>query len=125
MAKYRNYKFRYQDDLDRDFIKSQRVFLDNNETEITPITPLFLSRVVDSNLKVEGTSKQLRYVLSFIKVNNGERIGEYKINIPYHPLRETDLLKAHIREILQVERVICGDYYGESNITGGSGNGSN
>ncbi|MGL5075744.1 MAG: hypothetical protein ACRDBG_07865 [Waterburya sp.] len=123
MPKYRNLKFKYKYDLDRESIKSQRVFLDENDAEVTPITQLFLNRVINSNLKIEGSSANLRHIMTFIKVGNDATVGNYKVNSPYSPTTETDLLKAHLREVLDVPRVICGDYYGESFVSRGASNG--
>ena len=56
--RYRTYKFLYDTDLQQSVIKRQRAYLDDAEQEITPITPLFLARVVNFNvaslLKADG-----------------------------------------------------------------------
>ncbi len=111
--RYRTYKFLYDDDLGRTVIKRHRSYLNaDGTTEDTPTTPLFLARVVDFDEKVTGTSVGLRHVLSYV----GQR--QLKTKIPYAP--GDPLLVEHIEEILAVERVICGDYFGETLITGGS-----
>lgn len=106
---YQTYKFLYTDDYNRQSIKRQQVYLDNAGNEVTPITSLFLTRLIPGTGKVEGSSRDLRYLLAYI----GD--GSFKANIPYAPVTEITNLKAHIQEILDVERVLCGDYYGESN----------
>ncbi len=108
--KYRTYKFIYTDDFNRNIIKRQRVYLDDNLQPITPITPLFLDRVIDFSEKVTGTSKGLRDLLTYI----GK--GKFLTKLPY---KDEINLVAHINEILAVERVECGDYRGERIITGG------
>jgi hypothetical protein len=110
--KYRTYKFLYDDDRARTVIKRQRSYLNEDGiTEDTPITPLFIARVVNFDEKVTGTSQDLRHLLTYV----GER--QLKANIPYAP--GDSQLKSHIEEILAVERVECGDYRGESNLSGG------
>ena len=111
--RYRTYKFLYDDDLDRSIIKSHRSYLNADGTsEDTPTTQLFLDRVVNFNEKVTGTSQGLRHVLSYV----GTR--QLKAKIPYAP--GDPKLVQHIEEILALERVDCGDYYGERLITGGT-----
>lgn len=113
-SRYRySFKFRYDSDLGQTVIKRQRVYVDENDNEVTPITPLFRARVVETPEKVTGTSKGLRRLLTYI----GDR--QSTANIPY---RDEATLIAHIREILAVERVICGDYFGETQVTGGATN---
>lgn len=63
---YRNLKFRYTSDFNEILIKNQRVYLDDNNQEITPITQLFLDRVINTNLKITGSSKFLRYINAYI-----------------------------------------------------------
>ena len=109
--KYNTYKFIYTDDFNRNVIKAQRVYLDDNSQAITPITPLFLARVIDFPEKVTGTSKGIRSLLTYI----GK--GQFEAKLPYKD--EVNLI-AHIQEILAVEQVECGDYRGERSITGGS-----
>ena len=111
--RYISYKFLYDDDLNRSIIKSHRSYLNpDGISEDTPTTQLFLDRVVNFNEKVTGTSQGLRHVLAYVR----ER--KLKAKIPYHP--GDPKLVQHIEEILAVERVICGDYYGERLITGGT-----
>ena len=110
--RYLSYKFLYTDDLSRTKIKRHRSYLNSEGTEDTPTTQLFLDRAVNIDEKVTGTSVGLRHLLTYV----GER--KLKAKIPYPPGDE--LLIAHTEEILAVERVECGDYYGENVITGGS-----
>ena len=117
--KYRSYKFLYDDDLSRQIIKRHRSYLNNDGvTEDTPTTQLFRDRVVDSDLKVTGTSKGLRHVWSY--VNTGEKQRELMAKIPYAP--GNPLLIDHIEQILAQPQVECGDYRGETLLTGGSTN---
>lgn len=110
--KYRTYKFLYNDDRDRQIIKRQRSYLnEDGVSEDTPLTPLFNARVVSFDEKVTGTSQGLRHLLTYV----GTR--QLKANIPYAP--GDSQLKNHIEEILAVDRVECGDYRGESNLSGG------
>ena len=110
---YNSYKFIYTNDFNLSIIKRQRVYLDENNNEITPITPLFLSRVVNFQEKVTGTSQGLRYLLAYIGM------GRFQVKLPYNN-EDSELLKNHIQEVLEVDRVICADYFGERQITGGS-----
>lgn len=112
MRKYRTYKFIYTNDLGVNIIKRQRAYLDDNEQEITPITDLFLARVVNFQEKVTGTSQRLRSLLTYIAQ------GQFEAKLPYG-FADFTTLRQHIEEILAVERVICGDYKGERLITGG------
>ena len=109
---YNTYKFIYTDDLGNRSLKRQRIEIDDSDLEIIPRTPLFNARVVDSQFKVTGTSQGLRHLLSYI---NG---GKFITKLPYSS-DELPQLEAHIKEILAVPRVECGDYRGEDLITGG------
>lgn len=111
--RYQTLKFIYTNDLGINQIKRQRVYLDENNQQITPITSLFLARVVNFEEKVTGTSQGIRHFLSYI----GK--GKFQSKLPY---KESNNLKAHIQEILAVDRVICGDYIGERLIIGGTTN---
>ncbi len=111
--RYRTYKFLYDDDLGRSIIKAHRSYLNaDGVTEDTPTTQLFLDRSVNFSEKVTGTSQGLRYVLSYV----GTR--QLKAKSPYAP-GDPKLIQ-HIEEILAARQVICGDYYGERLITGGT-----
>ena len=112
--RYKTYKFLYTDDLGRTSIKRQRSYLNPDNSETTPITALFLARLVSFEEKVTGTSRGLRHLLTYIGT------GKFKANIPYGT--EDPNLKAHIEEVLAVDRVICGDYRGEELITNGNTN---
>lgn len=109
--KYRSYKFIYTNDFGANSIKRQRVYLNENNEPITPITDLFLARVIDFPEKVTGTSQGIRSLLTYIDS------GKFETKLPY---KQSENLIAHIQEILAVERVKCGDYRGEKIITGGS-----
>lgn len=113
--KYFSYKFYYDDDLGRTLIKQHRSYLNpDGVTEDTPTTQLFLDRLVSVEEKVTGTSQGLRNVLSYV----GER--NLIAKIPYAP--GDPLLLDHIEQILAQPQVICGDYRGETRLTGGSTN---
>lgn len=111
--KYNTYKFIYTDDFNRNIIKRQRVYLNDDNEEITPITSLFLAKVVNFEEKVTGTSQGLRSLLIYI----GN--GRFEVKLPYS-YKEFLTLREHISEVLAVDKVICGDYRGEKLITGGS-----
>lgn len=111
--KYNTYKFIYTDDFNRNIIKRQRVYLNDDNREITPITSLFLAKVVNFEEKVTGTSQGLRSLLTYI----GN--GRFEVKLPYSFQQQSEL-KQHISEVLTVDRVICGDYRGEKLVTGGS-----
>lgn len=108
--KYRTLKFIYTTDFGQNIIKRQRVYLDQNNQAITPITSMFNSRVVNFDEVVTGTSRGLRHLLTYIGSS------QFLANLPY--LDSTNL-KNHIEEILAVERVICGDYIGERLVKNG------
>lgn len=113
--RYISYKFLYDDDRGRQVIKRHRSYLEpDTNNELTPTTPLFLTRVINTPSKVMGTSVGLRHVLTYV----GER--QLIAKIPYAPGNPN--LINHIEEILQQPQVICGDYRGETLITGGSTN---
>lgn len=112
--RYKTYKFLYTDDLGTTTIKRQRSYLNEDNSETTPITTLFLARVVQFAEKITGTSQGLRHLLTYI---DG---GRFIANIPYAPNDAT--LQAHIEEILAVERVECGDYRGERLIESATAN---
>lgn len=113
--RYKSYKFLYTDDRGRAIIKRHRSYLnDDGITEDTPTTDLFRAVVVESDLKVTGTSRGLRHVLSY--VGNRRLIAK----IPYAP--GDPRLVRHIEQILSQPQVECGDYVGERLITGGNTN---
>lgn len=110
--RYNSYKFLYDTDTGQQVIKRQRSYLNSDGvSEDTPLTPLFYARLVALDEKVTGTSQGLRHLLTAV----GDR--RLKANIPYKPDDSNSV--SHVREILAVERVICGDYVGERNLTGG------
>ena len=113
--KYLSYKFFYDDDLGRTSIKRHRSYFNAEGTaEDTPTTGLFRDRVLSTPSKVTDTSKGLRHVLSYV----GDR--QLIAKIPYAP--GDPKLIAHIEEILIQPQVICGDYRGETQVTGGTRN---
>ena len=113
--RYISYKFLYDDDRNRQVIKRHRSYLNPiTNQEDTPTTQLFRDRVLDTSSKVTGTSLLLRHVLAYV----GQR--QLIAKIPYAPGNPN--LINHIEEILQQPQVICGDYRGETLITGGSTN---
>ncbi len=113
--RYISYKFLYDDDRGRQIIKRHRSYLDpNSNVELTPTTALFLDRVINTPSKVMGTSVGLRHILSYV----GSR--QLIAKIPYAP-GNSNLIN-HIEQILASPQVICGDYQGETLITGGSTN---
>ena len=117
--KYISYKFLYDDDLGRTIIKRHRSYLNaDGVTEDTPTTGLFRDRVIDSDLKVTGTSSGLRHVWAY--VNTSDRSRQLMAKIPYAP--SDPLLVDHIEQILAQPQVECGDYRGETFLTGGSTN---
>ena len=111
--RYISYKFLYDDDLGRQVIKRHRSYLEpDTNNELTPTTNLFRDRVLDTPSKVTGTSQGTRHVLAY--VDERQLIAK----IPYAPGNPN--LINHVEEILQQPQVICGDYRGETLITGGS-----
>ena len=113
--RYISYKFLYDDDRERQIIKRHRSYLnDDGVTEDTPTTGLFRDRIVNTDLKVTGTSAGLRHLLAYV------RDRKLIAKIPYAP--GSSLLRDHIEEILAQPQVICGDYIGERLITGGNTN---
>jgi hypothetical protein len=110
---YRNFKFLYTTDFNENILKNHRVYQNQNNQDITPITSLFLARVVNSPEKITGSSANLRHLKTYIGT------GIFIAKIPYSS-NDVTLLKAHIEEILAVPRVICGDYLGETIVNGNS-----
>ena len=118
--KYKSYKFLYDDDLGRTIIKRHRSYLNSDGvSEDTPTTQLFRDRIVNFNEKVTGTSKGLRHLLVYVNVSASYR--QLITKIPYAP--SDPLLVDHIEEILNQPQVKCGDYRGETLLSGGSTNG--
>lgn len=115
--KYISYKFYYDDDLGRQIIKRHRSYLNaDGVSEDTPTTQLFRDRTTNFNEKVTGTSAGLRHVLAY--VNTGTKRRQLIAKIPYAP--GDPLLTRHIEEILTSPQVECGDYRGETLLSGGS-----
>lgn len=106
------YKFIYTDDFGRDTLKIQRQEK-INDNPIVPITSLFQTRILDTREKAENNfnGEDLRHVLAYANTENNN-IGQFKQFIPFAP-SDPDL-KNMIREVLELSRVICGDYKGES-----------
>jgi hypothetical protein len=113
--RYISYKFLYDDDTGRTIIKKHRSYLNaDGLSEDTPTTALFRARLVDFQEKVTGTSQGLRHVLAYVESRR------LIAKIPYAP--SNPQLVNHIEEILAEPQVICGDYQGETLITGGNSN---
>lgn len=113
--RYLSYKFLYDDDLGNQIIKRHRSYLNpDDNSEDTPTTNLFRARLVNLTEKVTGTSRGLRHILSYV------RDRQLIAKIPYRP-SDPNLI-AHIEEILAEPQVICGDYRGETLISGGTTN---
>lgn len=111
--RYDNLKYLYTTDLGSNKYKWQRAYyVEENGIKryTTPITSLFLARVVTTNGKTAGSSATTRRLLTYLKENN--IVIERTVNIPYRPLDPFLLLQ--IEETLALESVICGDYLGES-----------
>lgn len=111
--KYNNYKFLYKKDNGDEIIRIQRAYKAPDGVLYTPITPLFESKVISTRDKVDEKINNERHVLSFVRVedNPNQDYGEFKTIIPYNPIEENHSL--HINEILNADKVICGDYKGE------------
>lgn len=110
--RYIPYRFLYTDDRGAESIKIHRSYLNENGTEDTPTTQLFLDKVIAFPEKVTGTSEGLRHVFAYV---GGRKL---QAKSPYPP--NDQLLTDHIEEILAVERVECGDYVGERLINYGT-----
>ena len=110
--KYISYKFLYDDDLGRQIIKRHRSYLNADGVTGTATSISF------DDEKVTGTSQGLRNVLSYVDTDSGKR--QLIAKIPYAP--DDPLLVEHIEEILAQPSVECGDYRGETLLTGGSTN---
>lgn len=110
--KYRVYKFLYTHDNGEGVIRQQREYY-SGDISLTPITNLFLSRVITDPVKVvPKKNDQLRHMIVYIP-NDQTELGfsEFQAFIPYRPGDE--FLNQHIIEILDVPNVECGDYKGE------------
>ena len=108
--KYNTYKFRYSSDLGNDTIRVQREYLDTNNQPLTPITNLFLARVITDNSKWEPKkNSQLRHAVSYVRDSN----GAYVELISFIPYSDVVNKSAHLREIDAVPEVICIKYIGE------------
>jgi len=112
-SKYDRFKYIYTNDLGQNKIKVQQArFVEDNSSKIytTPITSLFIARVVDNDAKVNGVSSETRRLITY--VNFQDKQLERACHLPYPPNDQTLLL--HIKEILAASNVICGDYLGEN-----------
>lgn len=109
--RYNTYKFRYTSDIGRDTVRLEREYLDANNQPLTPITQLFLARVLNDPSKWEPKKRDvLRHGLSYIQTGINQ-YGEFKSTIPYSDIPTKS---QHLREIEALQRVICVDYVGET-----------
>lgn len=106
------YKFIYTDDFGRDKLKIQRQEK-ISDNPIVPITSLFQTRILDTKEKAETNfnGEELRHLLAYANTEDNN-IGQFKQFIPFAPNDER--LIQQIRQILELSKVICGDYKGES-----------
>jgi hypothetical protein len=106
--------YRYTRDNRRPVIRVQRQYvrIDTNEL-LTPITPLFQTRVLTNNVKLSPKLKNERHILAI--VDNPTNVNGYSELIAYIPFSPNqNEHKRHIQEILGVANVRCGFYLGES-----------
>lgn len=113
-SKYDRFKYIYTNDLGRNRIKLQQArYVENgynNKIYTTPITSLFMARVVNNSYKLNGTSRETRRLIAFVSFEG--KILERTCHLPYPP--NDTILLLHIKEILAADNVVCGDYYGEN-----------
>ncbi len=110
--RYISYKFLYADDLGNESIKIHRSYLNESGGEIVPITQLFTNKLVTFTEKVTGTSLGLRHLSAHVEN------AQFTIKSPYAP--NDNLLIAHLKEILALQSVECGEYRGETLIKNGT-----
>lgn len=111
--RYDNLKYLYTTDLGKNKYKWQRAYYvqeNGNKRYTTPITSLFLARVVTTEAKTAGSSATTRRLLVFLNKNN--IVIERTVNLPYAPI--DPFLPLQIKETLAFDSVICADYFGES-----------
>ena len=108
-------KFLYTRDDGNDQLYAQRTYIDTaSGIVLTPVTPLFISRQVSNDTKVERPKEyDRRHVLSYIdNPNVATGVSEMKLAIPFAPGDVNNA--AQLREILTLPRVLCIDYFGEN-----------
>lgn len=114
-SKYDQVKYLYVTDLGRLKYKWQRAYyVEENGIKryTTPITSLFLARIRNTAAKTVGSSAVTRRLLTYAKKH--DQVIKRTVNLPYAP--GDPYLSLHIKEILDVEYVLCGDYFGESPV---------
>ncbi len=105
--KYRTFLFIYSTDLNESIIKRQKVYLNDLDEFLIPITPKFIETTIEVNQKITETSDNLRKLL----LTTTE--GNFVFILPYSSNNST-ALKQLIEEILADSRIICAEYQGEN-----------
>jgi hypothetical protein len=112
--KYKVYRYRYESDDYQTYIREQRVYLDNDDNDIIPVTNTFLEAVVSlptEQKKIKANKFNDKERLSIVTFTKDNLIKETKRYLPQNnPLKIKNLIK----EIINLETVICIDYNGES-----------
>ena len=117
--RYNSYKFAYTRDDGEEEIKTQREYKDpNTGSPFVEVSPLFLTRVITSNVKITRSDTGLRYAsITIPNANNVQGKSVFKHFSPFQP--DTPEIGNHLREILDIAegknfQDWCVDYYGES-----------
>lgn len=112
----KDYKILYDTDTNTSLVIAQRVYETENPQVQTPITPLFLQRVITESCPLRPPSWKPRTITScFINQSNAQGFSEFTVAIPYRP--GNSLLKQHVNEIKNTEGVQSIQYKGESHPT--------
>ena len=112
-SRYDRFVYQYTTDLGylRGKAQQARYVLDGTTKRYTtPITSLFMARVLPTGSKPLGSSSGTRRLKCYVKEN--DTLLERTTHLPYSVLDTT--LVNHIKEILALDFVVCGDYEGEN-----------
>ena len=107
--KYRTFSFIYSTDLDEPIIKRQKVYLNNQNEFLIPITSKFVEKTIEVNRKITETSLNLR------KLSLTTTEGNFTFSLPYNS-NDNENLRQLIEEMLSDTRIICAEYQGETLI---------
>ena len=114
--KFNIYRYTYTADIGDEFVREQRIALDNQTSEpLYPPTNLFLQRVVsfpDEQKKIKAEKFKEKERRAKIKFRKGD--GDISETSRYIPYENPELIKQYLIEVSQVDNFLCQDYIGES-----------
>lgn len=112
--RFQDLKFRYTTDYGDNIIARQRVYKTANGASETPITPLFLTRVVDTDCPIRNPSyiEYRNVVACFANPDNDSGQSEFTVIVPFNPGDAN--LRAQVKQVKQFTGVQSVEYRGES-----------